>query len=71
MKLSDKPFTKEELAWARRTGKKLGIKDPEVFLNMRWSEASKLAAELGLDVVANLAYSASTADLSSIGATQQ
>lgn len=49
--MTSKPLTKKELAWARREAKKLGIKDPEEFLNMRWSEVVKLAGERGLDWV--------------------
>ena len=43
------PFTKDELKWARKAAKKLGIKDPEAFLEMRWSEVTKLCREKGLD----------------------
>jgi len=50
--MNAKPLlTKEELAWARKQAKKLGIKDPEVFLNMRWSEVARLAEERGYDWV--------------------
>jgi len=46
------PFTKDELKWARKQAKLLGVKDgPEAFLEMRWSEVSRLAAEKGLDWV--------------------
>jgi len=44
-----KPYTKEELKWARKQAKLLGVKGgPEAFLEMRWSEVSQLAAEKGL-----------------------
>lgn len=44
-------YTKDELKWARKEAKKLGIKDPKVFLEMRWSEVTKLCREKGLDWV--------------------
>lgn len=42
-------FTSSELKWAKKQAKLLGIKDPVVLLNMRWSEVSVLLQERGLD----------------------
>ncbi len=44
-------YTREELAWARRLGKKIGVTDPVKFLEMRYSEAAVLLAERGLQLV--------------------
>lgn len=43
-------FTRDEMKWARRIGKKIGIKDPKMLLTMRWSEFNALAASFGLQV---------------------
>ena len=46
-----KKFTLKELEWARVEGAKLGVGDPEVFLEMRWSEVIRLADERSLKMI--------------------
>lgn len=41
-------YTRDELKWAKRIGKKIGIDDPKLLLSMRWSEFNALAASFGL-----------------------
>lgn len=43
-------YTKSELAWARRMAKKLGLKTPEEFLEMRFIEFQALAAAKDYDI---------------------
>lgn len=44
-------YTREELAWARRQCKRLGLEDPRTLLEMPYSQALILCAERGLEMV--------------------
>ncbi len=44
-------YSRSELAWAKKMGKLVGIDDPRVFLETRWSEMNKLLVEYQLDLV--------------------
>lgn len=41
-------YSARELAWAKRQARLLGVETPEEILDMRWSEATRLAAQKGL-----------------------